>query len=93
MSGFASVAGITLHYSLEGLEAGIPLVFVNSLGTDDRLWDKLIPHFDTHFAILRWDKRGHGLSDCPPGPYSIRDHADDLAGLLAHLNIEQPILI
>lgn len=90
---FATVNGITLHYTLEGLKEGVPLVFINSLGSDFRLWDKLIPNFADRFPIIRYDKRGHGLSDCPPGPYSIRDHAGDLAGLLEHLKVKQAILI
>jgi 3-oxoadipate enol-lactonase len=90
---FAEVGGITLCYAVEGLETGIPLVFINSLGTDLRLWDELIPHFAEHFVIVRYDKRGHGRSDCPPGPYSIHDHADDLAALLIHLNLPQVLLI
>jgi 3-oxoadipate enol-lactonase len=46
-----------------------------------------------HFPIIRYDKRGHGLSDCPPGPYSIRDLSNDLAGLLAYLHVTEAILI
>ncbi len=88
-----TVGGITLRYTVEGLPQGVPLVFVNSLGTDLRIWDKLIPYFAESFPIIRYDKRGHGFSDCPPGPYSIRDHSHDLAGLLTHLNINEAILI
>jgi 3-oxoadipate enol-lactonase len=69
------------------------LVFINSLGTDFRIWDGLIPYFAERFAILRYDKRGHGLSDCPPAPYSIRDHKDDLAALLSELGIGPAILV
>lgn len=90
---FVSVSGITLHYARDGLEAGVPLVFLNSLGGDLRIWDKLIPHFAGRFSIIRHDKRGHGLSDCPPGPYTIRDHANDLAGLLEHLQVKQAIVV
>jgi len=90
---FVTVEGITVHYTLDGLKEGIPLVFINPLGTDLRLWDKLIPHFAGHFPIIRYDKRGHGLSDCPPGPYSIRDHSSDLAALLDHLQVKDVILI
>jgi 3-oxoadipate enol-lactonase len=90
---FISLNGITLHYTLEGPAEGEPLVFINSLGSDLRLWHKLIPHFAGHFPILRYDKRGHGLSDSPPGPYTIRDHANDLAALLEQLQVEQAILI
>lgn len=90
---FVTVEGITVHYTLDGLKEGIPLVFINSLGTDLRLWDKLIPHFAGYFPIIRYDKRGHGLSDCPPGPYSIRDHSSDLVALLDHLQVKDVILI
>lgn len=90
---FANVGGITLHYRQEGLQTGIPLVFINSLGTDLRLWDELVKSLANRYAIVRYDKRGHGLSDCPPGPYSIRDETNDLAGLLAHLEIEEAIVV
>jgi 3-oxoadipate enol-lactonase len=90
---FERVGEITLHYTLDGLKEGLSLVFINSLGTDLRLWNKLVPYFAEHFPIIRYDKRGHGLSDCPPGPYSIRDHTTDLAGLLKHLEVKQAILI
>lgn len=90
---FATVEKITLHYNREGLAKGIPLVFINSLGTDQRIWDHVIPHFAEHWPIIRYDKRGHGLSDCPPGPYTIGDHAADLAGLLDYLGVKEAILI
>jgi 3-oxoadipate enol-lactonase len=90
---FASINGITLHYKLEGQADGIPLVFINALGTDLRIWDGLIPSFAESYAIVRYDKRGHGLSDCPPAPYTLRNYSDDLFGLLDHLHIEQAILV
>lgn len=90
---FATVDGITLHYTFEGSKTEIPLVFINSLGTDLRIWEKVISYLAGRFAIVRYDKRGHGLSDCPPGPYSIGDHAGDLASLLTYLAVENVILI
>ena len=32
--------------------------------------------------LIRFDKRGHGLSSCPPAPYSIEDLSRDAEGLL-----------
>jgi 3-oxoadipate enol-lactonase len=90
---FATVSGVTLHYNLDGLPTGLPLVFINSLGSDLRIWDKVVPYFADRFSLIRYDKRGHGLSDCPPGPYSIRHHTNDLANLLEHLQIKEVILI
>lgn len=82
-----------LHYTDEGNAAGSPLVFINSLGTDLRIWDAIIPHFVASHRIIRHDKRGHGVSGCPVPPYTIRQHADDLVGLLDHLAIESAIVV
>jgi 3-oxoadipate enol-lactonase len=90
---FATIGEITLHYTLAGVNNGVPLVFINSLGSDLRIWDKVVSRLAPRFSIIRYDKRGHGLSDCPPGPYTISDHAADLAGLLEHLQITEVIPI
>ena len=37
--------------------------------------------------VIRYDKRGHGLSECPPYPYSINDLASDVQSLLQQLNV------
>lgn len=90
---FATCGGVTLHYTVGGLPGGTPLVFLNSLGTDLRIWEAVIPHFANRYRLILYDKRGHGLSDCPPGPYSIRDHTLDLAGLLDLLQADAVVLI
>lgn len=90
---FASVQGITLHYKYEGLRDGPALVFLNSLGTDLRIWDDVVPHLADRYAIVRLDKRGHGLSDCPPAPYTLATLTDDVAALLDLLAIETAVLI
>lgn len=95
---FAAVGLQTIHYRLEGqfidaMITGVPLVFINSLGSDLRIWDGVIPYFAERFPIVRYDKRGHGLSDCPPGPYTLRAHTTDLAGLLTTIEVASAILI
>jgi len=85
--------GLTTHYMLEGTGEGIPLVFINALGTDLRIWDGVVPHLTDRCRVLRFDKRGHGLSDCPPAPYSIHDFSTDLLGLLDQLEIPQAIVV
>ena len=52
-----------------------------------------MPHFTDRYRVIRYDKRGHGLSDCPPAPYSIRDLATDLARLLDQLDVTQAVLV
>lgn len=85
---FANINGTVLHYEFltEDEEAPV-VVFVNSLGTDFRIWLPLIDELTANWSILVYDKRGHGLSDLGATPYSIEDHADDLIGLCRHLGI------
>lgn len=79
---FVETPGVVLHCRLDGDGAAPPLVLINSLGTDCRIWDALSAEIGSRFRVLRYDQRGQGLSDCPPGPYSIADHASDLIALL-----------
>jgi 3-oxoadipate enol-lactonase len=81
---FARIKGVTLHYRISGPPAGSPLVLVNSLGTDARIWDDFIAIVAGRYRVMSYDKRGHGLSDAVSGPYRLEDHLDDLFGL-AHL--------
>src|SRR3990172_12651869 len=90
---FASLDGLVVHYTLSGRPDGLPLAFINSLGTDLRLWDPVVPGLESDCAILRYDLRGHGLTDCPPGPYRLAQLAEDLRSLLPHLRIERAGLI
>ena len=38
----------------------------NSLGTDLHMWDAQMPALLPKFRVLRYDMRGHGLTDLPP---------------------------
>lgn len=89
----AQLNGITIHYREEGPPGGLPLVFVNSLGTDFRLWDGVCERLNGRFRLIRYDKRGHGLSAAPPPPYQMTDHVKDLAALLDHLGVKRAVII
>ncbi|HYH27912.1 MAG TPA: alpha/beta hydrolase [Actinomycetota bacterium] len=74
--------GIELGHDEAG--AGPPLVFVHGSWSDRRSWDAVFPRFATAgFRAIRYDRRGHGLSDQVPG--TLDDDADDLAGLIEAL--------
>lgn len=90
---FTNINNITLHYTLKGNKRGDTLIFINSLGSDWRIWDKVAQPFLATHRVLRYDKRGHGLSEAPPAPYTMRDHAADLLGLMDALDISQATLI
>lgn len=59
------------------------LVLGNSLGTDLTLWDPMLEELMRHFYVVRFDARGHGGSEAPPGPYSINQLADDAQAVIA----------
>jgi len=90
---FALLNHLTLHYRVDGRLQGTPLVFINSLGCDLRVWEGVIQSFTNQPGIIRYDKRGHGLSDGPPGPHTIRGHTHDLYALLNFLEVNDVLLI
>lgn len=87
------VNGVDLHYTEQGPVDGPAVVFCNSLGTDLRVWDPLLPHLPTGLRILRYDKRGHGLSEATPGPYTVEGLADDAAALVRDRNLSRVVFV
>lgn len=87
------INGVHIRFERSGTAGALPLVFSNSLGTDFRVWDALIDQLGDGFDILRYDKRGHGLSDCPPAPYHMDDHIGDLAGLMDAVGFTNTIVV
>ncbi|WP_299201940.1 3-oxoadipate enol-lactonase [uncultured Tateyamaria sp.] len=78
----ADLGDVRLHYRIDGPDDGAPIVFVNSLGTDMRLWAPILPLLPDGLRILRFDKRGHGLSTCPPAPYAMGQLVGDCERLM-----------
>ncbi|MDJ1635226.1 3-oxoadipate enol-lactonase [Agrobacterium rhizogenes] len=81
-----------LHYRIDGDAdaAGEPwLMFCNSLGADLHMWDAQVAALSRHYRILRYDRRGHGLSSVPPPPYALSDLGNDVIALLDALEIER----
>lgn len=85
--------GLTLHVSETGDPDGPAVVFANSLGTDLRLWDALLPLLPAGPRYIRFDLRGHGLSECPPGPYSMADLSADVERLMEVLGLGAAIFV
>jgi 3-oxoadipate enol-lactonase len=84
--------GHRAHVRVDGPADGPAWVFANALGTDLRVWDPLLPHLPDK-RLVRWDKRGHGLSELTPGPYTMAGLADDLAAVLDYLALDNVIVV
>lgn len=90
---FVRANGVVLHHAVEGPSDAPALVFANSLGTDFRIWDDVVAALAADARVVRYDKRGHGLSEAPPAPYGLADLVDDLAGLLDHLAVRDALVV
>ncbi len=84
------VHDITLHYVDQG--QGSAILLIHAFPLSSAMWQPQIVALAPHFRVIAPDLRGFGLSDVPPGPYSMDLFAADLAGLLDNLGIEQVIL-
>lgn len=90
---FARINDVVLHYEDRGGDGLPALVFSNSLGTDFRIWDAVVGELGENHRVIRYDKRGHGLSEATPAPYAMTDHVNDLAALLDHLGVSKAAIV
>jgi 3-oxoadipate enol-lactonase len=79
--------GCRIHVEVEGPERAPVLMLSNSLGTDLHMWDDQVAPFTRHFRLVRYDRRGHGQSDVPKGPYSMERLGRDVLAVLDALAI------
>ena len=86
---FVAANGINVHVRIDGPPGGTPVVMLHSLGTTGAIWDAQAAALARSFRVIRPDLRGHGLTACTPGPYSMEQLADDVAALLDGLGIHQ----
>jgi pimeloyl-ACP methyl ester carboxylesterase len=87
----AVINGLNLGYDVFG-QSGPPLVLIHGFGLDRSIWREMVFEFISDQHVILIDVRGHGESDAPSGPYLIEELADDLAGLLAFLQIDKAIV-
>jgi 3-oxoadipate enol-lactonase len=80
---------VELHHRLDGPEDAPVLVLSNSLGTDHRMWEEVLPSLAGRFRVVRYDQRGHGRSPAPPGPYTVAQLGGDALELLDRLGLER----
>lgn len=71
MTGAGSGAAVRIHWREDGDPAGRPVVLAHALGLDLTLWDAVIARLPPGLRLIRFDLRGHGQSDAPPGPYAM----------------------
>jgi 3-oxoadipate enol-lactonase len=91
---FQRLNGVVLHYQVIPAKPEKPkLVFANALGTDFRIWRDVVVRLAGDYAILLYDKRGHGLSGLGEPPYTVPVLGADLAALIEHTGFSGAIVV
>jgi 3-oxoadipate enol-lactonase len=81
--------GIIINYQVDGPQGAPWLVFSNSLATSIAMWDEQAAALKDAFRVLRYDQRGHGGTEVPPGRYAFDTLLADAVGLLDALSIRK----
>ena len=84
-----AVNGNAVNYELSGPDNATVVMLSHSLAASLAMWEPQMAALTARYRVLRYDLRGHGLSDAPSGPYTFDNLADDALGLLHGLNIKR----
>jgi pimeloyl-ACP methyl ester carboxylesterase len=91
-----AVGAVTLHVQQLGAPGRPTIVLLHGIGTDSLAsWYFTVgkPLADAGLRVVMYDLRGHGRSDRPPTGYRLEDFVGDLAGLLAALEVTEPVYL
>jgi len=81
--------GFDVHGPDPGRTDAPVLVLGSSVGTTREVWQPQLEAFARGFRVIRYDHRGHGESEVPPGPYTIAELGEDVLGLLDGLGVQR----
>lgn len=90
---FVNANGLVIHFADQGRRDAPALAFINSLGTDFRIWAEVAEILAPDFRIILYDKRGHGLSESGPGANEMADYARDFGALLDHVGVARATIV
>lgn len=91
-SGHVVTHSVRLHYLRSGGDK--PAVMLAHGALDDAYcWARVAEALAPTYDVIAVDARGHGRSDAPPAGYDLTTQAEDLAGLITALGLENPALL
>ena len=85
------VGSHTTYYDEFG--SGHPLLLLSGLGGTRLGWWKQIQPLAQEFRLINLDNRDAGDSALAKGPYTIADMAEDVAGVIANLNLSRAHIV
>lgn len=90
---FVQTNGIKFYYEERGLNEATPILMIMGITASGSVWEPHAAHLEKYFRCIIGDNRGVGLSDKPDEDYTTAQMADDYAGLLDELQIENAHVI
>ncbi len=87
-TGYAPVNGLQIYYEVRG-NGGTPLVLLHGGVVGSVTFAPLLPALSASRQVITIDLQGHGHTRDIDRPLRSETMADDVAGVLAHLGIEQ----
>jgi N-formylmaleamate deformylase len=91
-SGELDSNGVHLHYNRTG-GAKPPLVLAHGFSDDGLCWTPVARALEHEYDVIMVDARGHGLSQAPEEGYGNAEQVADLAGAIAALGLQRPIVL
>lgn len=88
-SGHAEVNGLNLYYEIHGQGIGVPLVLLHGGVVGILMFGPTLPALADSGRVIAVELQGHGRTADIDRPLSFEAMADDIAALLAHLDIAQ----
>ena len=88
MMDWIEVNGVSLRYDFDGNGEEI-LILIHELGGSLESFDEVLPEFQKHYRVLRYDQRGFGQSE-KTKTLTLEGIVTDLACLLEELGIGSP---
>ena len=81
------VGDIEIAHRFDGAANGPVVMMAHAMGTSHRIWDPQVSALTDRYRLLRYDWRGHGDTDAPPGPYTLDQFVRDALGLMDVLDL------
>src|SRR4051812_6235099 len=82
MTSFVEIRGLATHIAVDGPPGAPAILLLHSLGTNLHVWDAQVDRLAHGLRVVRFDLRGHGLTELSTAPYTIEDLAADALAVL-----------
>lgn len=84
---------ITIHYHIDDYSAPwsdcTPVLLIHSAGGNVNRWHQWVPNLAKHRPVIRYDMRGHGLTETGTTITSVEELIQDILDLMEFLKIQK----